>query len=306
MEGSYFLEIIAPLVNGIVENVINFLKGRGLLRIIMNCNTCNDPMSLVKYLGIRDGFRWMCMSRTCRKNKTTLSIRAGSPFYNVKSDLRRIVFAIYLWSTEIQENKACEFTGLSKPTVIMIYAFLRDICKKYLENNPIMLGGEGIVCQVDESLFSYKPKYHRGRAPEQEQWVFGIVDTSFSPALGYMECVERRNAETLLPIIRRICLPGSIINSDGWAAYPGIQKMGYEYRFVNHRVNYVDPITGAHTQNIESYWAKQKLKIKKMKGIPRKYVQEYLYEFMWHDRFDGDNKFEKILEHIRRYYTPYN
>jgi hypothetical protein len=78
-----------------------------------------------------------------------------------------------------------------------------------------------------------------------------------------MECVERRNAEILLPIIRRVCLPGSIIVSDGWRAYPKIQEMGYEYRFVNHRFNHVDPITGAHTQNVESYWAKQKGKIKK-------------------------------------------
>jgi ISXO2-like transposase domain len=103
--------------------------------------------------------------------------------------------------------------------MVMIYAFLRDICRKYLDSNPMVLGGEDIVCQVDESVFSYKPKYHRGRAPEKQKWVFGIVDTSFTPALGYMECVERRNAETLLLIIRRVCLPGSIIVSDGWRAY---------------------------------------------------------------------------------------
>ena len=30
---------------------------------------------------------------------------------------------------------------------------------------------------------------HRGRATTQEIWVFGIVDTSHQPALGYMEVV---------------------------------------------------------------------------------------------------------------------
>jgi len=32
-------------------------------------------------------------------------------------------------------------------------------------------------------------------------WVFGMCDTSVTPALGYMELVPRRNAATLLPII---------------------------------------------------------------------------------------------------------
>ena len=42
---------------------------------------------------------------------------------------------------------------------------------------------------------------NRGRPTTQEVWVFGMVDTSTSPALGYMEEVQRRGAATLLPII---------------------------------------------------------------------------------------------------------
>ena len=30
----------------------------------------------------------------------------------------------------------------------------------------------------------------RGRPPAQEQWVFGMVDTSSRPAVGYMELVH--------------------------------------------------------------------------------------------------------------------
>src|SRR6187402_2665159 len=140
--------------------------------------------------------------------------------------------------------------------MILIYRSLRDICRKYFADNPIRLGGTGVICQIDESLFAYKPKYHRGRAPENEKWIFGIVDTSFTPARGYMECVERRNAATLLPILERVCLPDTAIVSDGWAAYPRIRDLGYEHRTVNHRLHFVDPGTGAHTQNIESYWCR--------------------------------------------------
>ena len=33
-------------------------------------------------------------------------------------------------------------------------------------------------------------------------WVFGMVNTSHIPSLGYMEVVDQRDAATLLPIIR--------------------------------------------------------------------------------------------------------
>ena len=50
-------------------------------------------------------------------------------------------------------------------------------------------------------------------------WVFGLVDTSHTPALGYMEIVSQRDAATLLPIIQAHVAPGTIIHSDQWAAY---------------------------------------------------------------------------------------
>ena len=34
-------------------------------------------------------------------------------------------------------------------------------------------------------------QHHRGRATMREVWVFGLVDTAQSPALGYMEVVQR-------------------------------------------------------------------------------------------------------------------
>jgi hypothetical protein len=61
--------------------------------------------------------------------------------------------------------------------------------------------------------------------------------------------------------------PGSIVYSDEWRAYWQIQpKLGLQHETVNHSVNFVDPSTGVHTQNIESYWAKTKYKFKVMKG----------------------------------------
>ena len=53
---------------------------------------------------------------------------------------------------------------------------------------------------------------NRGRRTHQEIWVLGLVDTSFSLALGYMEVVQRRDAATLLPIINAHVAPGTVVH----------------------------------------------------------------------------------------------
>ena len=80
--------------------------------------------------------------------------------------------------------------NIPERTVIRIYSALRRMAVKKLVDNPIRLGGPGIVCEIDESMLSHKAKYHRGRQPRQEIWCFGIVDTSFKPARGYVEIVS--------------------------------------------------------------------------------------------------------------------
>lgn len=117
--------------------------------------------------------------------------------------------------------------------------------------------------------------------------MFGLVDTSYSPALGYMEVVQRRDAATLLPIIQAHTAPGTIIHSDDWRAYSRVASLPTvaTHGVVNHSLHFVDPSTGVHTQNIESYWGRVKRKIKHMKGCHATEMTSYLDEFMWKERF---------------------
>ena len=117
--------------------------------------------------------------------------------------------------------------------------------------------------------------------------VFGLVDTSQTPALGYMEVVARRNAATLLPIINAHTAPGTIVHSDEWAAYRSVQNLPNvsNHGTVNHSVTFVDPTTGVHTQNVESYWCRVKTKLKRMRGCHAHQLPSYLDEFMWRERY---------------------
>ena len=64
--------------------------------------------------------------------------------------------------------------------------------------------------------------------------------------------MPQRDASTLLPIIQRHIGPGTRIWSDQWAAYNGLNGLGYQHETVNHTIQYVDPVTGVHTNNIEA------------------------------------------------------
>lgn len=129
-------------------------------------------------------------------------------------------------------------------------------------------------------------QHHRGRPTTSEQWVFGMVDTSQTPALGLMVLVPSRDAATLLPIIQQHVRPGTVVWSDEWAAYRRVQQLPpvSQHSTVNHSVEFVNPSTGVHTQNIESYWNRVKTKFKRMKGVQNTMLSSYIDEFMWRER----------------------
>ena len=132
--------------------------------------------------------------------------------------------------------------------------------------------------------------------------MFVMVDTSHQPALGYMEVVPQRDAATLLPIIQAHVANGTIVHSDQWAAYRQVASLPSvsTHSTVNYSVTFVDPVSGTHTQNIESYWGKAKRKLKNMKGCHVSQLPSYLDEFMWRERF-GQTKadaFKNIMLHI--------
>ena len=67
---------------------------------------------------------------------------------------------------------------------------------------------------------------------------------------------------------------------------------------VNHSVTFVDPVTHTYTQNIESYWAQEKIEFKRMKGCHAHQLPSYLDEFMWRERH-GHSKMEAFTNIIR-------
>ena len=178
------------------------------------------------------------------------------------------------------------------------------MCSSQLLGKPILFGEPGVIVQIDESLFDHNSKVSCNdigfiyycilpilivskkscACSYFTVWVFGMYDTQMKQ--GYMTLVSSRNTLTLLPNIEEHTLPGIIIHSDMWAAYRQVAQLPtvVARETVNHRRHFVDPTKGAHTQAIESYWARAKAKLKRMMGTTKEMLPSYLDEFTWKER----------------------
>ena len=182
---------------------------------------------------------------------------------------------------------------------------MREVCVAYLLNKPQQkIGGEGMIVEIDESLFT-KRKNNAGRILPQ-QWIFGGLCRETRQC--FLCEVPDRSAATLMSFIKNNIAEGSTIYSDSWRAYKTdeLQEAGFEHYKVNHRFNFVDPETGVHTQNIERMWGSAKWRNKKHRGTARQHLESYLAEFMCRQdgKLSGKDQFEWCLNLIASFCPP--
>ena len=69
---------------------------------------------------------------------------------------------MHWWSREYPVTDAAEEAKVTETTAIQVYQYFRDICSWRLvtHDSPILLGGPGVVVQIDESLFSHMQKVY--------------------------------------------------------------------------------------------------------------------------------------------------
>ena len=95
------------------------------------------------------------------------------------------------------------------------------------------------------------------------------------------------------------------MHTDDWAAYRNLQLHVANvsvHRVVVHQDNFVDPLTGIHTQEVESAWVRLKYYIKREKGVRGGEIQYFLNEQMWRDWRGVGNVFSNLRLLLARYY----
>jgi len=161
-----------------------------------------------------------------------------------------------------------------------------------------MLNGDNAPLSEDSDADQENNRNHARRI--DGPWVFGPKQVS--------DCryfwVERRDRNTLIPIIERECAYGSVIHSDEWPAYSNLNTMEYQHSRVKHQQDYADPATGAHTQAFEGLWLHAKTMIlKRMRGVRYQLFQSHLDHFCWKEmRKNSNDLFVSFLEDVRDVY----
>lgn len=118
-------------------------------------------------------------------------------------------------------------------------------------NLDYRIGGKNIIVEIDESKFG-KRKNHRGHTVDGV-WVLGMVERTVDRKLILIP-IDKRDKETLHRLINLFVKKESIIYTDKWRGYLGIETDGYKHKTVNHSLHFKDPITGVHTNTIEGTW----------------------------------------------------
>lgn len=273
--------------------ILQWCQGQGLISRRYACPSCSGEMSLVKR-SIADGFEWRCSKEG---HNIRRSVRKGTWFSNSHLKIADILLFTHFWVSECSAKYICENLSISSNTYSDWASFCREVCLKSNFSDITMLGGEGVIVEIDESKFG-KRKYNRGREVKGK-WVFGAIERESKKCS--FRVVERRDQETLLPIIQQWIRPGTVIISDCWRTYSCLNDFGYRHLTVNHSKNFVDPDTGAHTNTIEGTWAAIKRKLSKRTGSDE--FDTYLHEYVWRKHHKQD-VMQAFLNAIKEVYNP--
>ena len=237
---------IERLLSGGLVRLITLLQTIGVLADRIMCPLHpNTEMTFCNHVEPIDGWLWKCTVPSCNKR---VSIRRHSFFARSHLKLDQLFILAFAWFQGNSQRQAAEEAelpatpiGRGNKTVSDWYNFCRDVCREVLNQKSEMIGGYGKIVELDESAFG-KRNYHRGRV-RKTQWVFGGIEQDSNKM--FAVTVKDRKRRTLWPIIFKYVRPGSVIYTDKWRSYIGLDGVNdYQHFHVNHTENFVNPDTG--------------------------------------------------------------
>ena len=168
----------------------------------------------------------------------------------------------------------------------------------HLANNPPMFNS---IVHVDDTAVGGKRMYGCGHRDTETRWLFGIVDKTHHKC--YLEFLPDKSHPSIIPIIQRHCQPGIQIHSDGAQVYKCLNCLGYNHFYVIHEHDYVNPLTGIHSNYIENLWGNFKMHLKAIRGSQHQILDGHIDEFMYRYNRKNEGKiFDLLITNIATYY----
>ena len=273
------------------QECMNFLLRRGVFYETLDCPSCLQPMNRNIEKGV---FR--CSRRACGHRQ--LSIKKHTFFYGSCLKPMDILRLAHLWLSKMAYSSAILLTGHSPNTISKFYKHFRDLVTSSLDEEDQMIGGPGVIVEVDETKLG-KRKYHRGHRVDGVWVLVGIERTEARKV--FLVPVEDRTALTLTNLISKHVHPESILYTDCWKGYSSIQNnLGIEHHTVNHSLYFKDPVSGVCTNTVEGLNSGLKGRIPK-RNRTKNEVDGFLAEYIWR-RKHADKLWDALMEALKNIY----
>jgi transposase-like protein len=222
---------------------------------------------------------------------------AGTIFEKSTTSLRLWFHAMFLMGSTrcgVSAKQIQRETGVTYKTAWRMFKQIRT-----LMSEEISL--EGAAEEMDETYVGGRRRGGRpGRAsgPAKEKAIVGAVERGGKVVALVSDDVTKA---TLHGIAKEYILPDSIVYTDSYHSYNGLDKInGYQHRRINHSAG-IYVVGDTHTQTIEGFWSLVKRGIGGVyHSVSKKYLQTYLdeYSFRYNRRNQNQPMFTSLLEQV--------
>jgi len=229
-----------------------------------------------KELRRSDKYLWC---KNCRRK-----VRPKSLAFLTRSKLtyREVLLLLICWQKNMTPGSIRQFSDLSYTTIARWYV-------KFRQNLPREEGLLSGIVEVDEAFFGRR-KYGG------QTIIMGAIERDTRKLR--LGIIPDREQDSLEMFLHQNVSKESILNTDAWSAYFGLNWYGYEHYMHNHSIGQFKG-----TNMFENVWSVIKRAMRRMYGcIATTKINELIVE--WEARWNYKELFECPLNYLRFVLVP--
>ncbi|MBL7824158.1 MAG: IS1595 family transposase [Saprospiraceae bacterium] len=262
-----------------------------LLKAFPDEDSCISHLELLRWNGnpispfCEGGKIYKCAGNKykCKETGKYFNVRTNTVFDNTKIPLQKWFMALYVFSSHkkgISSHQLAKDIGVTQKSAWFLlhrlrYAFNHPSFKAITGNNIIEIDETYMGGDEKNKHFDKKVKGSQGRSIKTKTPVLGIKERNGNIIA---TVVEDTKGSTIQPIIKEHIGVGSVVSTDEWLGYNGLNK-DFTHIRVNHSAKeYVNLM--ASTNGVENFWSHLKRGVDGIyHWVSKEHLQSYVDEY---------------------------